>query len=251
MEENTKILNTNEMPAELPIKPEKKKFLNKKWLVLGLIVLVLIIVGASASYFFLNSNKQVTCTTEAKLCPDGSYVARTGPNCEFAKCPTATPTPIDETANWKTYVFPDEKITIKLPLEWEEYQITGAGHPEKAHFFASSNPKNMDKKQEDLEFGYWTGNSTFEDVENYYKENNAKNFPINEKVIIDRIECLFSTSSKPMGQSSLNPPMIDTYLYSVDCASKENKQFTFSFSSRNHKADLLFNQILSTFKFTE
>lgn len=27
------------------------------------------------------------CTQEAKLCPDGSYVSRTGPNCEFAACP--------------------------------------------------------------------------------------------------------------------------------------------------------------------
>ena len=28
------------------------------------------------------------CTQEAKLCPDGSAVGRTGPNCEFAPCPT-------------------------------------------------------------------------------------------------------------------------------------------------------------------
>jgi hypothetical protein len=27
------------------------------------------------------------CTEEAKQCPDGSYVSRTGPNCEFAPCP--------------------------------------------------------------------------------------------------------------------------------------------------------------------
>jgi hypothetical protein len=27
------------------------------------------------------------CTTEAKQCPDGSYVGRTGPNCAFALCP--------------------------------------------------------------------------------------------------------------------------------------------------------------------
>src|SRR5262245_52347908 len=26
------------------------------------------------------------CTEEAKQCPDGSYVSRTGPNCEFAAC---------------------------------------------------------------------------------------------------------------------------------------------------------------------
>jgi hypothetical protein len=27
------------------------------------------------------------CTLDAKLCPDGTAVGRTGPNCEFAKCP--------------------------------------------------------------------------------------------------------------------------------------------------------------------
>jgi len=30
---------------------------------------------------------QVACTQEAKLCPDGSYVSREGPNCEFSACP--------------------------------------------------------------------------------------------------------------------------------------------------------------------
>ncbi|MEK7631110.1 MAG: PKD domain-containing protein [Patescibacteria group bacterium] len=29
----------------------------------------------------------IACTQEAKLCPDGSYVSRTGPKCEFAACP--------------------------------------------------------------------------------------------------------------------------------------------------------------------
>jgi hypothetical protein len=29
----------------------------------------------------------VACTMEAKLCPDGTAVGRTGPNCEFAPCP--------------------------------------------------------------------------------------------------------------------------------------------------------------------
>jgi hypothetical protein len=31
---------------------------------------------------------QKACTLEAKVCPDGSSVGRTGPNCEFAPCPT-------------------------------------------------------------------------------------------------------------------------------------------------------------------
>jgi len=36
---------------------------------------------------------EVACTLEAKLCPDGSAVGRTGPSCEFAECPTASSTP--------------------------------------------------------------------------------------------------------------------------------------------------------------
>lgn len=34
------------------------------------------------------TGNKIFCTQEAKLCPDGkTYVGRTGPNCEFAKCP--------------------------------------------------------------------------------------------------------------------------------------------------------------------
>lgn len=32
-------------------------------------------------------DEPVFCTMDAKLCPDGSYVSRQGPNCEFAPCP--------------------------------------------------------------------------------------------------------------------------------------------------------------------
>lgn len=35
----------------------------------------------------VNASKPIYCTQEAKLCPDGSYVGRTWPNCEFAPCP--------------------------------------------------------------------------------------------------------------------------------------------------------------------
>lgn len=30
---------------------------------------------------------EVFCTMDAKECPDGSYVSRTGPHCQFAPCP--------------------------------------------------------------------------------------------------------------------------------------------------------------------
>lgn len=44
--------------------------------------------GEIASLTIINSNDPIACTQEAKLCPDGSAVSRTGPNCEFAPCPT-------------------------------------------------------------------------------------------------------------------------------------------------------------------
>ena len=33
------------------------------------------------------SNERVFCTADAKLCPDGSYVGRVPPHCDFAPCP--------------------------------------------------------------------------------------------------------------------------------------------------------------------
>lgn len=32
----------------------------------------------------------VMCTMDAKQCPDGSYVSRIGPRCEFTPCPSET-----------------------------------------------------------------------------------------------------------------------------------------------------------------
>jgi plastocyanin len=36
---------------------------------------------------------QVVCTQDAKQCPDGSYVSRIPPNCDFAACPSVPATP--------------------------------------------------------------------------------------------------------------------------------------------------------------
>ena len=38
-------------------------------------------------------NSSVACAMDAKICPDGSAVGRTDPNCEFAPCPSVDKTP--------------------------------------------------------------------------------------------------------------------------------------------------------------
>lgn len=37
-----------------------------------------------------NPSTEQACTTDAMMCPDGTAVGRTGPNCSFAPCPQAT-----------------------------------------------------------------------------------------------------------------------------------------------------------------
>lgn len=86
-------------------------------------VLLLVVVGGA--YYFGKSiikpvdNDSRACTMEAKICPDGSSIGRTGPNCEFAQCPTVTPAKsADETANWKTYTNAKYSYSIKYPPNW-------------------------------------------------------------------------------------------------------------------------------------
>ncbi len=64
-----------------------------------LISIIIVILLVIAGIFFLvrwqtnapQSNENPTvCTADAKLCPDGSYVGRVPPSCEFALCPIST-----------------------------------------------------------------------------------------------------------------------------------------------------------------
>ncbi len=54
------------------------------------VILIIVLAGTVAGAFFYfnyKSTELISCTMEAKLCTDGSYVSRQGPNCEFAQCP--------------------------------------------------------------------------------------------------------------------------------------------------------------------
>lgn len=58
------------------------------------------VVAVVVALWFMNSTPAEApvgqyCTMDAKLCPDGSYVSRSGPNCEFAQCPIVATTTTD------------------------------------------------------------------------------------------------------------------------------------------------------------
>jgi hypothetical protein len=114
--------------AEQNFEPTKKSLPKWPLIIAGVILLATLLTG---TYLLIKSqNTKIACTTEAKLCPDGSAVGRTGPKCEFTLCPkmpTPTLAPIatgsgtliaTETANWKTYIDSKDLYSFKYPETW-------------------------------------------------------------------------------------------------------------------------------------
>lgn len=63
----------------------------------GILIVLLVVLGVIVSLWHPSApaapggKGQVACTLEAKICPDGTAVGRSGPNCEFAACPAPEP----------------------------------------------------------------------------------------------------------------------------------------------------------------
>lgn len=53
-----------------------------------LIVGVIFLIGSFSSATPVTEEEPVACTADAMMCPDGSYVGRTGPDCQFV-CPVS------------------------------------------------------------------------------------------------------------------------------------------------------------------
>ncbi len=64
--------------------------MKKTLFLISLIVIVALLSGFALKIknLVIQNPETVACTMEAKLCPDGSYVGRIGPKCEFAECPS-------------------------------------------------------------------------------------------------------------------------------------------------------------------
>ena len=81
----------------------KKNRYIKLWLLILSYVFVFCLSFAATTFFMQRYDVKITpkvqqpgvkgCSMEALLCPDGTAVGRSGPNCEFAKCPTVQVTP--------------------------------------------------------------------------------------------------------------------------------------------------------------
>ncbi|MBU4142434.1 hypothetical protein KJ590_00330 [Patescibacteria group bacterium] len=123
-----------EQPNLQPQKP-----LSKAWQIAAIIVVGILVVGGvsyGSYYLWQKSAKKVSqkaCTMEAKLCSDGSSVGRTGPNCEFAACPSANLGPsiaADKMKDWQTYQDEQHRFEVKYPMDYKIFtSVTGGEVP--------------------------------------------------------------------------------------------------------------------------
>jgi hypothetical protein len=93
------------------------------------IIAIIAVAGAGIWYFAAHKNSPsgtVACTQEAKQCLDGSYVGRTGPNCEFAACPAVSST--TDTSGWKTYTNQQYGFSVNYPSDWKTEMMSSYDH---------------------------------------------------------------------------------------------------------------------------
>lgn len=213
--------------------------MNKFRILLGVIFLVLLTV--SAFYLgqqFKNRSRKEVCTQEAKICPDGSTVSRTGPNCEFAPCEvqiSPTPYPISNIyVDWLTYIDPDGRFYFKYPSQW--YLIKGINNEEsislsnfdiKGEYIKNSAEKirldiNLEKSNQSLE-EFIKG---FINYESKYLE---------EKIVTDGITGI-KIKYSGLGNSILVSYKINTNIISLSINDSED-------------SEKFLNLILATFKF--
>lgn len=101
----------------------------------------LAIAGGIAGLVFFAAREQaqapeVACTMEAMQCPDGSYVGRTGPNCEFSACPQISEG--QDPASENTII-----IDAPLPGTFVTSPISVSGQARGNWFFEASAPVSV------------------------------------------------------------------------------------------------------------
>ena len=71
----------------------------------------------------------IACTADAKICPDGTVVVRTGPDCEFAPCPDnktpvitslggPTSLNVNQTGTWTIQAYDPEGTYLTYSVDW-------------------------------------------------------------------------------------------------------------------------------------
>jgi Immunoglobulin-like domain of bacterial spore germination len=105
------------------------------------ILVAIAILAGLAQLFFVSEPTEVACTMDAMMCPDGSYVGRTGSKCEFV-CPALSEVPADLQAhiNEKAELI---KLTTPVPNGVVGSPLLVSGQARGGWFFEASFPVSL------------------------------------------------------------------------------------------------------------
>lgn len=99
------------------------------------LIFIFIVVGVGV-FLISRSEKEgdgVACTMDAKMCPDGTFVGRTGPMCEFEKCPDS---PLNNHADII-------KVSLPIPGEVVTSPLVVTGEARGNWYFEASFPVRL------------------------------------------------------------------------------------------------------------
>src|SRR3989344_1332929 len=205
--------------------------------ILLIILIALVTLGGYFTYQTINKSSpppnEIACTQDAKLCPDGSYVSRSGPNCEFSLCPTPKEsTNSADISNWKTFIL--DNITFKYPPDWQdpEFIITQTKQ--------SAEIKNLNHSQRIV---------ILSGINKGYSEQELSEF-INSSTEGGGEKLILDGSEAAKGRVTHQGSKITTvFVTAKDKLTQYSISLQVSESYSDQEIDKLFNQILSTFKF--
>ena len=102
--------------------------------IIGIIILLICLCGIIVGGYYFRDDianllnlkeetEKIDCMMDMKECPDGSFVNRIQPNCEFAECSTVADDKnvIDKVdiSDWQTYRNKEHGFEMKYPIDWE------------------------------------------------------------------------------------------------------------------------------------
>jgi hypothetical protein len=236
--------------AEQNFEPTKKSLPKWPLIIVGVILLATLLTGA---YLLIKSqNTKIACTTEAKLCPDESAVGRTGPKCEFTPCPKM-PTPTlapkatgsgtliaTETANWKTYIDSKDFYSFKYPEAW---------------FMNGDNSSNVHNSVGISPIKLQGVDQAFSNMIAFNILDNPNNLPIEDyvKANISPQTVNYSTQTIAGIQGKRTADLPGQFSNDEVFVEYKNKIYTITLikSPGEQIPSSTFNQIMSSFKFTQ
>lgn len=243
--------------------PTPKPFRKFPFLLAGL---ALLFGGVLVGFFLAKSSlidqspikpTGVACTMEAKICPDGSAVGRTGPKCEFSPCPQITTTSPsvtpDPTAGWNMYQ--GNKFSFKHPVDLE-IREQGLENQVKEISIVYMRP-GYNRPQSDISDGYtfsvhfgtFIQAETLEKaVEQQQEQTKAAcsqaSFSLIKQALVDKEKALTYETAGCFG----------SYITTITSRNNEIFQIIQSFSGPVEQINIYkvnLDQILSTFKFID